>query len=903
MRKNRKHSFLFITLFQFILILGSALFFIQDAKADNINVPTTISSSTTWVNGNVYIISAGTTTINNGATVSVDPGAIVKFSSTTSRLTVSGILDVNGTTTSPAYFTSYKDDIGGDTNGDGSSTSPAAYDWKDIYINSIGKAYFDYAVIHYGGKNGTSNNGTNIYNYGKIDLAYSTVSDAYYGIRLTGSAGAATISNSKILNNDSNGVQVDDGTLTLTNSAISDNIQHGLNVSSGTDSLTVSGNIFSNNASRAVNIPVTFDNLTESNNTATDNGINGIYTAGTTILYGNNINWAKTSLPYVTGDISINSGATLSVDAGAIIKLESSSSGWVVNGALNINGTATDSVYFTSLADDVGGDTGGDGSTNGQKYEWEDIYIGSSGRANINYAVIRYGGKSGANNTGQDIYNYGGIITLSHSTVSDAYYGVRIAGSGGSVTISDSEISNNDNHGVFAQVGTLNLTNNTISDNSQNGLRVESNVDSLTITGNDFTSNASYAIDLPVTFDNLTESDNTATFNYYNGIYTSGTITSGNNISWAKTSIPYVVGGLTIASGSILSIDAGAIIKLSSTASEFIVNGVLDVNGTTGSPVYFTSLKDDSENAGGDTNNDCGWGEHGDWKDIYINSGGTAYLDHAIIKFGGNTSNTNIYNNGGTLVMNNSSSEHSDSDGIKQTGGTTTAKGVILAKQFYGARVTGGTLEITDKSLFFQNETHGIYNSSGSTINAENNFWYLGGAPGGGPGYDTATGSVDFDPWWGKGHFIRGYSAVNKLTNEIRYTEDTVYDTALSGADTIWETYPYNIIEIEPDVASTSINLNIYDVSLGDVGWYGQETMYDLDLPHDLMLNTDEIVEDSLSTESIQFVISHELGHSLGLADSDAEENPTENVMYGYPAWQQYLGDEDKASYDLLYNN
>src|SRR6185437_14093459 len=99
---------------------------------------TTISSNIEWAAG-IHRIS-GIVTISSGATLTIHNNAIIKFdTATTSGIVVDGTLEVNGdpSTDAPVFFTSLKDDlIGGDTNGDGNSTTPAAGDWSGITINS-----------------------------------------------------------------------------------------------------------------------------------------------------------------------------------------------------------------------------------------------------------------------------------------------------------------------------------------------------------------------------------------------------------------------------------------------------------------------------------------------------------------------------------------------------------------------------------------------------------------------------------------------------------------------------------------------------------------------------------------------------------------------------------------------
>ena len=393
-----------------------------------------ITGTVTWDGDDAFpFVVESDLTVKEGATFTLTPGTVVKFRDYYDDLRVNGTLIADTTDTDPIYFTSIKDDtVGGDTNGDGSTSSPAASDWSSLrFTSSSTGSVLDHAVVRYGGWE-------------------------YY-----------------------ENVWVDTTDITLTNNTIAHSSYYGLTFDNALPP-SLSNNTFISNTNYAVYAALTDndDSITLSGNTASGNLVNGFGVAGS--ITGT-VTWdGDDTFPFVVeSDLTVNAGATLTLTPGTVVKFHDRYDDLRVSGTLIADTTADDPITFTSIKDDtVGGDTNGDGSTSSPAAsDWSSLRFTSSSTGSVlDHAVVRYGGWEYYENVWVDTTD----ITLTNNTIAhSSYYGLTFDNAL-PPSLSNNTFISNTNYAVYAALtdndDSITLSGNTASGNLVNGFGVAGSI-------------------------------------------------------------------------------------------------------------------------------------------------------------------------------------------------------------------------------------------------------------------------------------------------------------------------------------------------------------------------------------------------------------------------------------------
>lgn len=369
--------------FSFLLVLVGFLYFSCDTNLSSINTTNTdphfasnvfvvsdnISAVTTWLEGKVYYIDEPVS-ITNGATLTIQPGTIVKFDSEASLNIENGATVIaNGSADKPIYFTSIRDTIGGDSITNDAAIGPTKGDWHQVWIqNGSNSNQLAYCHFRYGGKDGKSS----LYVDGKgtIDRCFF-----YYNL---GSPSPWTYNNGAALT-----ITEPNQGVTLTNSTFYENYWPL--------SLPASMNIDDSNS-------FSYDHDKDANTIELTNTFQGIWMntiVNPAYLISTAVSWNEPEVPFCLFDdlIYIQNGGSLTIASNGAVKCSGIEAGFKIEYGGTFNNT--NSTLFTSYKNDtVMGDTNHDETatspSDGDWYGIEDLTTDPSSYrtgTNITYAA------------------------------------------------------------------------------------------------------------------------------------------------------------------------------------------------------------------------------------------------------------------------------------------------------------------------------------------------------------------------------------------------------------------------------------------------------------------------------------------------------------------------------------
>ncbi|MCK5285927.1 MAG: lamin tail domain-containing protein [Candidatus Pacebacteria bacterium] len=330
-----------------------------------------------------YIVMSDGLTVQLGKTLVVEEGVVIKTinRSGSAEIKVNGTVKTNGSVTKPVIFTTFGDDIGGDTNGDGvcisgtaTSTCPGELNnfWSQLILTagSIGSE-FNNTIFKYGGHRlyttyptamlivdkatANFNNSTFENSYSSGLYADTSILNIDSCIFQNNKSYVAYNDYSQTFNNAYYGLVALRGDISVENSDFNYN-QIGLGLFDTQGSI-VKSNTFKNNNSNEKSFPLILNgsfSFEVANNSGSGNDKNGIQACGYITKVGFNTILTQNPLPYVVEkSIEIMKDTSLSIEAGSVFKFKNSSVN--IMGELNINGVLGNPVIFTSAEDDSDG--------------------------------------------------------------------------------------------------------------------------------------------------------------------------------------------------------------------------------------------------------------------------------------------------------------------------------------------------------------------------------------------------------------------------------------------------------------------------------------------------------------------------------------------------------------------
>ncbi len=615
------------------LLLASAL--CAQAPVIHINSQVWDGNGGPFLAGTVYhIISNGggcCMSVPAGQTLTMQPGAMVKIDG---AIHVHGHLDARG-----VIFTSWEDDsIGGDSNNNGGATTPARGDWSIVELN--GTALIEDCKFRYGGRGGKSVYHRN----GTMTMRRCVVEHSLTDALLIGQADCI-VTDSKF--RQSGGIAINGMALRY----IPQLLDNTATNCDGGDYVRITNGVL-NSTSGATVI----------------NRRSSLNQSGVLVLHG------------VTNVVSIQSGASLAVSKGMILKFEHGR--FHVSQDLLAQGTAAEPIVFTSLEDDsFGGDTNKDGNaTQPAPGDWRGIIFQVlAGASRMENAIVRFGGSTGSEGAGVAIH---GSAVEVRDCVIDANAGAGVyfrgAWTGYPRLVGCSITNNGTEAGKYISWQSLELSSgNTASGNG----------------GGDHFIAYDYGSSSPI---------EVGPRNYPGDVLVLEARTTLNN-------------------GGELDLRAGTILKFTNTSANGILvsqKGALRVHGTSARPVIMTSIHDDT--AGGDTNGNgnATVPQAGQWRQLSLNDDrvtSPSLLENLVVRYAGNRSYDAVRIRNPKLTCRSIRIEHVAARGLDVANLAGNLENLVVWDAATdGIRISGGSFDILHATVvgcggLGINQYHSIY--------------------------------------------------------------------------------------------------------------------------------------------------------------------------------------------------
>ncbi|MBI3553018.1 MAG: hypothetical protein HY077_10930, partial [Elusimicrobia bacterium] len=544
----------------------------------------TITTDTHWrIAGSPFIVKGGNLTVGAGATLTIDPGVVVKFNLVNEllSLTVEGVLVASGTPSAPVYFTSILDESVAPGVTPNIFAPPDRGNWIGLRLkNASTPSTLNNTIIRYAGAASTA------------AVLVGGISPVFTGGEVSFSAG------------DGITLGPGSGSLSLSGVNVANNLGHGLNAEALVQGyLYLKNDRFGGNngiagAGAAVRInPDVFPVDLGGNALDGGNTVNGISVKAGTMHFSGV--WTNLFPWIIDGDFVIGTGTTnvtLTITSGTVVKTVNAIG---VRDQLVVQGTPLAPVTFTSREDQTGSLTEFNVANAPASGQWVGLqFLNPASASTLDHFIVRYAGGPGSQYRPDGTAFFGTIAS------------VRVVGA--SPVLSNGEVSRGGANFTFpggdgirleAGASSLSLFNVYVSSHFLDGLNaVALPQGSLFLKGDRFSNfgnngnNAGAAIRInpnvfPVDLGgNVLEPVLPTNGNVVNAIYVRG---GRMDYSGAWTSFfPFYVkeADLVVSSAAALTITSGTVVKFDPVA--LAVYGVLNASGTPSAPVTFTSPYD-----------------------------------------------------------------------------------------------------------------------------------------------------------------------------------------------------------------------------------------------------------------------------------------------------------------------